>query len=746
MSTFPARIRTGLEQIAASVEILGPGLFRVGSGVPEMTVSPVTRYPNERTADPLVDALTTRLYRSYHCRAPAPVREVVSDDLLPALEAANASVERWDPGWEVVDCNEAGAVVVRSGGRIRLEERDRYRGPDDGPEPGAQVALSCPREDATTQPAFYFAFGETLGDRYEDLVGTRIYMRLRPGTAVRWMGWLTRTLNRYQVPFAFKVLRYPQAYRRIDTAVLYVSRRHAGFAAALVRDAAEALGGLGPQTPLFARRLVPGVGIADNPPGGESFGMARMRLVAEGLIAAWRAGAPNMEPSIAAIADRFSAAGINLRRPWLNPGNAEIAVAPRSPQVAVLRYDNAAPWLDVADRIGSRLVRDAVWSGDHCTWLGWFVVPEGGWPRVAFCAGGADLYAGTTGIALFLARLARLTGDRRQSQAARGGMRHALSRSARGAWQIGAYSGLAGILHGALAIGETLDWGEAIGAVPPLVQRLSAAPREDWHNDIMAGRAGAIRVLVDAAQQHAIDGTLDLAARLGDELIALAIRKDETWSWRTTDVAAERNILGYSHGTAGIAAALTALARATGERNFLAAAMGALNYEYAAFDPVHRNWPDFRPQARAPGSEGIARTSMVAWCNGAAGTTLALARLDRGDRDRRAEKHLDMAITTTAASLPPHAHLRGGDFCLCHGIAGNAEILLQIAELTGRADLRMAAVAAGEDGLERHHSQGVWPCGIEGGGETPGLLVGLAGIGHFYLRLHDSAIPSPLLL
>jgi hypothetical protein len=40
-----------------------------------------------------------------------------------------------------------------------------------------------------------------------------------------------------------------------------------------------------------------------------------------------------------------------------------------------------------------------------------------------------------------------------------------------------------------------------------------------------------------------------------------------------------------------------------------------------------------------------------------------------------------------------------------------------------------------------------WPCGVPGGGESPSLMLGLAGIGHFYLRLYDPAsVPSVLLV
>ena len=52
-----------------------------------------------------------------------------------------------------------------------------------------------------------------------------------------------------------------------------------------------------------------------------------------------------------------------------------------------------------------------------------------------------------------------------------------------------------------------------------------------------------------------------------------------------------------------------------------------------------------------------------------------------------------------------------------------------------------AALRDGSDGA------GPWRCGVpEGGAETPGLMLGLAGIGTTLLRLHDPRrAPSPAL-
>ena len=89
-----------------------------------------------------------------------------------------------------------------------------------------------------------------------------------------------------------------------------------------------------------------------------------------------------------------------------------------------------------------------------------------------------------------------------------------------------------------------------------------------------------------------------------------------------------------------------------------------------------------------------------------------------------------------------------GNYSLCHGLAGNAEVLLYGRQVLGRewTDGHVVAFEVANAGIERHAKRGhSWPCGA-GGGETPSLMLGLAGIGHFYLRLRDQAMPSALIL
>jgi lantibiotic modifying enzyme len=103
------------------------------------------------------------------------------------------------------------------------------------------------------------------------------------------------------------------------------------------------------------------------------------------------------------------------------------------------------------------------------------------------------------------------------------------------------------------------------------------------------------------------------------------------------------------------------------------------------------------------------------------------------------------ALQTTADAVDDAVRRGTANFSLCHGLAGNADVLLSGAEalpsLAPRA--RRLAEAVGVAGIERYARDHDWPCGA-GGGETPGLMLGLAGIGHFFLRLHSPDIPSVL--
>ena len=186
----------------------------------------------------------------------------------------------------------------------------------------------------------------------------------------------------------------------------------------------------------------------------------------------------------------------------------------------------------------------------------------------------------------------------------------------------------------------------------------------------------------------------------------------------------------------------------TGDSKYRDAALSALQYERHWFNPEAGNWPDFRKDPSLTYRRKEPATFATFWCHGAPGIALSRLRAYEILEEQTCKSEAAAAIDTTRASIKAALHTRSGNFSMCHGLAGNAEVLNQASETLGRGWREDAelALAVAEYGIDRYAKPGVaWPCGTHVG-ETPGMMLGLAGIGHFYLRLGEPSIPSILLL
>ena len=154
--------------------------------------------------------------------------------------------------------------------------------------------------------------------------------------------------------------------------------------------------------------------------------------------------------------------------------------------------------------------------------------------------------------------------------------------------------------------------------------------------------------------------------RCAARLEQTAQRSDDGYSWRTIESATphQRNLTGFSHGTAGIAWAMFELAQITGERNFRNTATQALSYERCHFVKDQGNWPDFRendtPRATDTPNCG------VAWCHGAPGIGLSRLRVFELTNDQIAAREAEIAGATTMRYLGMPQTARAG-YSLCHG-------------------------------------------------------------------------------
>ena len=408
-------------------------------------------------------------------------------------------------------------------------------------------------------------------------------------------------------------------------------------------------------------------------------------------------------------------------------------------------------FLETAHAIGAGLCRDAVWDGDRCNWLGdtmEFIL--GSW-QVVHRSFAADLYGGTSGIGLFLAKLHQATGERLFRTTAEGALAHALSR-----WEtlpevsrVSYYAGSVGIADALIGMGEAFGRPELIRhALSVLHTHIATEPGPNMI-DVIGGVAGVIPPLLKLHARYAQPYLLERALAWGGRLLDCANRGPHGWSWTTiapTSPTASPDLLGFSHGVAGVAWALLELHRQTGRADFLEAAQEGIRYEQAYYQPDMENWPDFRGQPVAR-SDGSARYSCaLAWCHGAPGIALGRLRAFQITGDPQMKSQAEAALRTTARGLA--GGIPGQEsYCLCHGVGGNAEGLILAADILGDSRYARIAMQAGQRGIELYHRAGIdWPCGVNGGGSNPSLLLGLAGIGYFYLRLFDPArFPSVLI-
>ena len=241
---------------------------------------------------PLIQAIQATFYDRCYTRRPARVAAMPAADpgFVQRLAAANAGREGWDKGWVVHQfgaerpgfCAQGRARAHRRAGGVPLGSHG-----GEAPQIGASVSLRVPRETLEAQPGYYFAFGETLDELADQLSIVRFYFNCRADGAAALLGALTGLAQSLPDALPAQGADGAGGYDRADAAVLYVGARYFPIVARIVMQMRDRVP-LEDAVPLFTKRLWPGVGVAMEPGSGESFGSHRSRLVAEGLVDAWR--------------------------------------------------------------------------------------------------------------------------------------------------------------------------------------------------------------------------------------------------------------------------------------------------------------------------------------------------------------------------------------------------------------------------------------------------------------------------
>lgn len=314
------------EQLAAAVEaveILSPTRYAwLGEPSPELEPH-VERGLSEADARGyLAYALQNRLYADFYCLgAPARSSGRQSEnamrgdpDLVEALSAANSGAGPWERGW-TLRAEDGDDAVVESGGLTLTARSGEWRHADD-----ESVDVRYPKELLRLSPGFYMALGDLALDPSSELL--RLYWNLTAAGAVAFVEAATRIVNEGALPARLKVANDPAMYERCDAGVVYVDRSRAADALRAAEELyAVAAPHLAAPVPALTRRLAPGLGLAEDPGGGQSFGLHRCGLIADGLLRAHENGSKAPHERLEAVAERMREEGIDPDAPHLSGGS-----------------------------------------------------------------------------------------------------------------------------------------------------------------------------------------------------------------------------------------------------------------------------------------------------------------------------------------------------------------------------------------------------------------------------------------
>lgn len=749
----PANWQSEVVAVLQALEIVSETEARLGNHALKTSEADIARRVPYMDAElaPLVHRLAGALYDFAYAQKfeadPAPVQTENIPNFVQLLVHANKCTPQSSPGWRLNSVAPNGMWVMERDGVTRTvwPNQTEYAS-------NAQDVYRLVTETGSLemQPGFYWVYGNENAGPLLDGHMFRVYLNVSPHSVPPLIERLTVELNRRRLPFLLKALTDSRAYFRRDPVVLYASVHHQQM---ILESLARALDdkriNFSQDAPLCSLLLAPGIGLAEDPGVGESFGVNRSYLIAEGVWEAYKKGISSIDGQLGVIENLMAVRGINPAQPHLNPGSNQ-AYRWAKPEKVVFPQHTGGATDDLvlnAYRIGLGICRDAVWDGSRCSWMQDTINRIAGRLQPVNVVADPYLYSGASGIALFLAQLYQYVADPVFARTARGAVNFALTKIEQqgGIDSAAFYTGGTGLAWAVVHVGRALDDESLINKAREILVKVLTIPLNE-EQDILSGTAGRILGLLALDESFEDLGLIQYAQQYADTLRDETDVFGEMMCWKTMpEDRVTAPLCGLSHGTAGIAMAFARLFAVTAIERYRETAKAAFAYERSCFQPDLGNWPDFRALEHSP--PGKLNMNAHAWCHGSSGGAMA-----RFDAAKMLGESQDLLWEARAATVATHQILQsnlGIDVTYCHGRAGQAETLLHAAQALNEPGWYEAALLATRWTLSRHmHDDLPWPCGGSnyGGGEDPSLMVGMAGLGYHLLRLHAPAQTPDILL
>ena len=396
-------------------------------------------------------------------------------------------------------------------------------------------------------------------------------------------------------------------------------------------------------------------------------------------------------------------------------------------------------WLNTAIEIGDYIVEKSITG--FCdgiydrTWISTVLI---GRDECSWCLApvGNNLYEGNAGIALFLAYLGEITGEKRFKKIAEEaleGVIHEINLlDSRYSFLIGPYNGFTGYLYVLYEMYKLTNKERYLNIIKDKLYLVYELIPKDKNIDVIGGCAGAIGVLLsiynDSNDLEFKDKLIELCNLCFEQIYKSKIQINENsiaWGSGIPYVPCT----GFAHGNAGIAAYLMKLYEVTNDQKIIGVIKEALNYERELYVKEKKNWQSSYE------NKGLS----LAWCHGAPGILLSRLIIKKcGYNDEYIDDEINNALETTIK------HGFGNNPCLCHGDIGNLSIVRFAADVLGDKSLKCRCINTFNT-IFNNVIKERWNKGVLSGTESMGLMIGLSAFGYGILKEIDSRLVKDIL-
>ncbi|WP_424100631.1 T3SS effector HopA1 family protein [Moorena producens] len=312
------------------------------ANVPPELVKQMQKLPNSIQEKYMSSQLINLLYSIYHEGTPLKPKQskLILDESL-GLEQANFEVD-WEfctklhynnrgqgsfhPNFKVLRKGSDGNLSVKNLGVILSIDPKRHLRPEEqSVNVGDDVAITMP--SSQLRLGYYVAIGNAIYPPGK--LSILLYLNFSPEGAFSIINELTAKLNKLEVFFNFLVNYNPANYGGHYSGILrFYREEYTQVSQVIEKIYQDNQSYFKFSIPAFTKKLAPGLGLAEDPEKPfiflENCSMNRCQIIANALLEAHYKHDESPSARMKYIIKHFENAGIDLERPYINPGSEDI--------------------------------------------------------------------------------------------------------------------------------------------------------------------------------------------------------------------------------------------------------------------------------------------------------------------------------------------------------------------------------------------------------------------------------------